>query len=411
MKILYVTQYFPPDKGAAQMRAWEMVRNLTRLGHKVTVVTEFPNHPLGIIPKEYKFRFFAREVYRGVEVIRTYVKASPKKDFISRMVFYLSFMLTSIVAAVKLKRPYDLVYATSSPLFVGLSGFIISRAKGIKFVFEVRDLWPDAAAAVGQLRSRLLIRLAGLIEKLCYVRSNRLVVVTKGCYRHLLHKNVDPEKVEIVYNGANIEMFRPTEDRRRLRKKYGWEGKFTVLYAGNFGLIHGMNSLTEAVKKLADEDNIRFIFIGEGPMKSEVLRLQEKYQLANLEVLSDVRGEKIVDYFNLADVCLVSAKRHHLSRVLLPVKMFDAWACGKPIILSVDGEAREHLEKAEAGIWVEPEDSKGIANAVKYLFDNPESCEVYGSNGRKYVEKHFSRKVQAEKLEKILLEVCNESTR
>ena len=253
--------------------------------------------------------------------------------------------------------------------------------------------------------NEILIRFAHLIEKLCYVKSDKLVVVTKGCYGNLLQKNVDPEKVDRVYNGANIDTFRPVADRRGLRERHGWEAKFTVLYAGNFGLIHGMNSLTEAVRILAEEDSIRFVFIGEGPMKSEVLRSQRKYHLANLKVLGDVPGQKLVDYLNLADVCLVSAKRHHLSRVLLPVKMFDAWACGKPIILSVDGEAREHLEKAEAGIWVEPEDSKGIANAVKYLLDNPESCEVYGSNGRKYVEKHFSRKTQAERLEKILVDV------
>ncbi|MGB2979809.1 MAG: glycosyltransferase [Candidatus Zixiibacteriota bacterium] len=156
---------------------------------------------------------------------------------------------------------------------------------------------------------------------------------------------------------------------------------------------------------------MKFLFVGEGPMTKQVMSLRNKHQLRNLDVLNGVPSEEIADSFNLADVCLVSTTKSKLTSQILPVKMFDAWACGKPIILSVDGEAREHLEKAEAGIWVEPEDSKGIANAVKYLFDNPGSCEVYGSNGRKYVEKHFSRKVQAEKLEKILLEVCNESTR
>jgi glycosyltransferase involved in cell wall biosynthesis len=319
-------------------------------------------------------------------------------------------MLTSIMSAIKLKRKYDLVYATSSPLFVGLSGYIISRIKGIGFIFEIRDIWPDAAVALGELKNKLFIRIAGWIEKFCYAKCDKVVVVTKGCYNNLLQKKVNPKRIELVYNGANIEMFKPIKDRQELKKKYGSEGKFIVLYAGNFGLIHGMSSLIEAVKLFAGEEHLQFLFIGEGPMKGEMLCLREKFRLQNLEILNDVPRKKIIEYFNLADVCLVSAKRNNLSHVLLPVKMFDSWACGRPIVLSLDGEAREHLEKAKAGIWAEPENPHGIAQAIKYLFDNPRLCEQFGRNGRKYVEKHFSRKVQAEKLEKILLGVCGEST-
>jgi len=408
MNILYITQYFPPDKGAAQIRAWEMAQNLTRLGHKVTVVTEFPNHPLGIVPEQYRFKFFQREWSRGIEVIRSYVKASPKKNFISRLMFYLSFMGTSIIGAIKLKHKYDLVYATSSPLFVGLSGYIISRIKRIRFVFEVRDIWPDAAVALGELKNKLFIRIASLTEKFCYGKCSKVIVVTKGYRQNLLDKEVDSKKIEIVYNGANIEMFKPTKEEEVLKRKYDCEGKFVVLYAGNFGLIHGMNYLIEATRLFANTNSFKFLFIGEGPMKSEMLRLREKYRLANLKVLNDVSRKKIIEYFNLADVCLVSAKKNNLCRLLLPVKMFDAWACGRPIILSVDGEAREHLERAKAGVWVKPEDSEGIANAIKYLFQNPELRKQYGNNGRKYVEKYFSRKVQAERLEKILLKVITQ---
>jgi glycosyltransferase involved in cell wall biosynthesis len=405
MNILYITQYFPPDKGAAQIRAWEMVQNLTKMGHRVTVVAEFPNHPLGIIPHRYKFKLFEREIYQGIEVIRTFVKPCPKKNFIGRIIFYLSFMITSILASFKLKRRYDLVYATSSPLFVGLSGYIVSRFKGVRFVFEVRDLWPDAAVVLGELKNRFFIRLASSIEQLYYRKCAKVIVVTKGCYQNVIKKGVDARKIEIVYNGANIETFKPLNEGQELKNKYGYEGKFIVLYAGNFGLIHGMDSLVEAVKLLRQEKDIRFIFIGEGPMKNEVLQSREDYKLVNLQVLNDIPVEGIIDYFNLADVCLVSAKKSQLSHVLLPVKMFDAWSCGKPIILSVDGEAREHLVRAKGGIWVEPENPEQIVNAIRYLHVNPNLCREFGKNGRKYVEEHFSRKVQAERLEKILRDI------
>ena len=406
MNILYLTQYFPPDKGAAQMRAWEMAQNLTRLGHQVTVVTEFPNHPLGIIPRKYRLALFARELLGGVEVIRCYVKPSPRKNLLNRMVFHLSFLLTSIMAAAKLRTRYDLVYATSSPLFVGLSGHIIGRMRGIPFVFEVRDLWLDAAVALGVAKNKLFIRTARWIEKLCYGGATRVVAVTQGFYRNALKKGVDPRKAEIVYNGANVELFRPLKDRREIKRKHGYEGKFVVLYAGNFGLVHGMHTLVETVSLLVEEKQTEFLFVGEGPLKAEVMRLREERPLPNLKVLDDVPTSQIVEYFNLADVCLVPAKRNEFSCGLLPVKMFDAWACGRPIILSVDGEAQEHLKKAKAGLWVEPDDSQGIADAIRYLSRNPELGEQYGRNGREYVKRHFSRRSQAERLERILLQIA-----
>jgi glycosyltransferase involved in cell wall biosynthesis len=409
VNILYVTQYFPPDKGAAQIRAWEMAQNLSRLGHKITIVTEFPNHPLGVVPQKYRIKLFVREKYRGIEVIRTYVKTSPKKNFFNRIMFYFSFMISSIIAATKLKGKYDLVYATSSPLFVGLSGYIISRIKGIRFIFEIRDIWPDAAVVLGELKNKLSIRAARFVERFCYSKCDRVIVVTEGYRQNLLEKQVDPKKIHIIFNGANVDTFKPNRFGESLKRKYGYEGTFVALYAGNFGLIHGMNHLVEAARLLSSKDSIRFLFVGEGPMKAQITSLCAKYQLKNLEILKDVPTEQIVDYFSMADVCLVSTKKSKLTNAILPVKMFDAWACGKPIILSVDGEAREHLEKAKAGLWVEPENPHQITQAIKYLYDNPELCKRFGSNGRKYVERNFSRKVQAERLERILLEVLSES--
>ena len=409
MNILYITQYFPPDKGAAQIRAWEMAQNLTRLGHRITIVTEFPNHPLGIVPPTYRHKLFTREIYKGIEVIRTYVKASPKKDFFSRMLFHLSFMTISMVAAIKLKRKFDLVYATSSPLFVGFAGFIISRIKGIKYVYEVRDLWLDAAVALGEARHKLFIKVASWMERICYKHSARVVVVTKGCCQNAVEKGVDPNKVKIVYNGANIQKFRPLLNRAELKKKFGYQGKFVALYAGNFGLVHGLDTLVETARILSDESRVEFLFVGEGPKKEEILFLRNKYDLRNLRVLNELPGGKIVLFFNLADVCLVPAKWNQFSCALLPVKMFDAWACGRPIILSVNGEAEYHLKRAKAGIWVEPENAQGIADAIRYLLNHPHLADEYGNNGRRYVEEHFSRKMQAERLEKVLAEVVSQT--
>ncbi len=411
MNILYVTQYFPPDKGAAEIRAWEMASALAKSGHEVTVLTEFPNYPSGIVPSKYKFQSFEREIDHGVEIIRVYVRSSPKRSFANRMLFYFSFLLFSIAGAMKLRDRYDLVYATSPPLFVGLAGYIISRLKKTKFVFEVRDLWLECAIALGALRNRTAVRLSERLADFCYEKANRIVAVTRGIYKHLEKRRIERNKLCVIQNGVDLQMFDDSRNDALRKEKLGYEHKFIVLYAGLLGLAQGVETLGEVAKLLLHEKRVYFLFIGNGPLKKRLIQMQKVNRLKNIRIMGEMPRKEVIRYMTLVDCCLVPLKKAEILKTALPSKMFDAWACGKPIILSVDGEAREHLEKAEAGIWVEPEDSKGIANAVKYLLDNPESCEVYGSNGRKYVEKHFSRKVQVEKLEKILLEVCNESTR
>jgi len=407
MKILYVTQYFPPDKGAAQIRAKEMVKSLVKAQHKVAVLTEFPNYPSGIVLSRYRFKLFEKDTYHGAKVTRVFVKSSPKMNFTNRMLYYLSFMISSIVGAMKLKDKYDLVYATSPPLFVGLSGFIISRLKKAKFVFEVRDLWPESAIALGALKNKIVVRLSHRLADFCYQKANKIVAVTRGIRDHLERRGLDGTKLCIIQNGVDLKMFNDSQRNQLSKEKLGYQDKLIVLYAGLLGLAQGIETLVEVAKVLRHEKRVHFLFIGNGPLKRKLLQMQESNRLENIMIMDEMTRKEVIEYMTLANCCLVPLRKAEIFRTALPSKMLEAWACGKPVVLSVDGEAREHLEKAKAGIWVEPEDSKGIANAVKYLHDNPELCQVYGSNGRKYVEKHFSRKVQAERLEKILLEVLS----
>ena len=408
MNILYITQYFYPEVGATQNRALEMASYLVKSGHEVTILTEFPNHPSGIIPKRYRFKLFERERYKGIEVIRSFVKASPNKDFVNRILFYLSFMISSIIAGMKLKnRRYDIVYATSPPLFVGLSGYIISRLKKIKFVFEVRDLWPESAVVMGELKNKKAIQLSEWIERICYKNASRIVVVTKGIHDHLTQKDIDPDRLWIVPNGANVEMFSFSADNDSFKKELNYQGKFIILYAGIIGLAQGIETLVEVANLFKGNKNMLFLFVGDGPLKKELLRLQKSYELDNLCVIGQKPIEEVFKYTAAADVCLVPLKKADIFKSALPSKMFDAWACGRPIILTVDGEAKEHLIKANAGIYVAPEDHIGVKKAIIHLFNNPNLCQKYGRNGRRYVEKYFSRKVLAQKLEECLLTVLN----
>jgi glycosyltransferase involved in cell wall biosynthesis len=191
MRILYLSQYFPPEAGATQTRAYEMAVNWVRLGHQVTILTEFPNHPSGIIPSSYKGKLYERTSLEGVEVLRVWIKASPKKNYFNRMLFYLTFMLNAIIAGLFLTRgKFDLLYASSPPLFVGGSALVLSKIKRIPLIFEVRDLWPESAVALGELNNRMSISLSTKLEESCYRRAVQIVVVTHGIYDRLIQRGI-----------------------------------------------------------------------------------------------------------------------------------------------------------------------------------------------------------------------------
>ncbi len=212
VRILYLSQYFPPEVGATQTRAYEMASNWVRMGHSVSMICEFPNHPSGIIPPEYRGKLYEREALDGIDVIRVWVKASPVKNFRSRMLFYLSYMFSAPLSGLLLARgKYDVIYATSPPLFVGAAALIISQVRGTPLVFEVRDLWPESAVALGELNSPRVIAWATRLEEACYNHARMVVVVTRGIHNRLLECGIPPDKLARIPNGANVDMFQYSE--------------------------------------------------------------------------------------------------------------------------------------------------------------------------------------------------------
>ena len=207
MRILYLSQYFPPEVGATQTRAYEMARYLVSQGHQVTMIAEIPNHPMGIIPPEYRGKWYERTLLDGIDVIRVWVKTSPVKTFRTRMAFYLSYMVNATLAGLLAHGPYDALYATSPPLFVGGAALALSWLRRIPLFFEVRDLWPESAVALGELNSPRAIALAEWLERTCYRRAEQIVVVTQGIYRRMLERGYPLEKLTLILNGANTELF------------------------------------------------------------------------------------------------------------------------------------------------------------------------------------------------------------
>jgi glycosyltransferase involved in cell wall biosynthesis len=404
MRVLYLSQYFPPEVGATQTRAYEMASGLLRAGHQVTVLTEVPNHPEGIIRPEYRGRFWMRDALDGIGVIRVWVKTSPVKTMRTRMAFYLSFMFNATLAGLALARGrYDVIYATSPPLFVGGAALALSYLRRIPLVFEVRDLWPESAVALGELHNPRFIRWATRLEQACYRRARRVVVVTQGIHDRLLERDIPPVRLALIPNGANTDLFRPQpEAGQAVRRELGLPDQFLVIYAGVHGIAQGLETVLEAAQLLADRPDIHFLMIGDGPCKADLLKRKEALALPNLIMLDAQPRERIPAYLSAADVALAPLRKLELFKGALPSKIFDAWACECATIVGMEGEARRILEQAQAGVYVEPESPLALAAAVEALAADRARCREYGVNGRRFVEQHYSRQAQARQLEQLL---------
>ncbi len=406
MKILYVSQYFPPEMGAPAARAAELARYWARAGHEVTVLTGFPNHPTGVMPPEYREKFrrlVVREQADGVSVVRTWLLPFPNRKAYERMLNYSSFCLSAATTGLFLPRP-DVVIATSPQLLVGLSGWWLARWKRVPYVFEVRDLWPESLAAVGMgdgnsLLHRALAKIAGFL----YRRSDRVVVVTPAFEDYLVeHWRVPREKISVIENGVETAVFAPEpfpEERASgLRRELGAEGKFVVSYIGTMGMAHGLETILAAASRFRDTNpEIVFLMLGEGAEKERIVALAQERVLSNLRFVDQQPREKVPAYICASDVCLVLLKKTDLFKTVIPTKMLEFMSCARPVILGVDGQARAILEEAGGGLAIEPENSDALQNAIRYLAANPEAAREMGQNGRQHILRKFSRQETAEK--------------
>ena len=404
MRVMYLSQYFPPEVGATQTRAYEMAQGLVRAGHQVTMITEIPNHPSGIIPPEYRSKLYERARLDKIEVIRVWIKASPIKTFRSRMAFYLSYMLMAIIADLFLASGrYDVIYATSPPLFVGAAALVISYLRRIPLVFEVRDLWPESAIALGELNNPRTIALASWLEEKCYHHARRIVVVTRGIYNRLVERGYLSVKLALIPNGANAELFQfQPEAGRALRERLGLQDKFVIIYAGIHGLAQGLEFVIEAATKLKNDPDVHFLFVGEGPVKQQIISLAEENRLMNITFHSEVPRQQMPTFLSAANVALVPLRRLDLFQGALPSKMFDAWACQCPTLVMIDGEAREIMTQTRAGVFVEPENIDALVEAILQLRANLDICSQMGLNGQQAVINHYSRQAQAQQLVQLL---------
>ena len=400
VKILYISQYFPPEIGAPAARASELARHWVRAGQDVTVLTGFPNHPNGVVPPEYCCalrKLVVRENFEGIKVFRSWLLPFPNRKPYERMLNYSSFCASSAITGMVLSRP-EVVIATSPQLLVALSGWWIARCKRVPFVFEVRDLWPESLAAVGlgthkSMLYRALARIAGFL----YRWSDHIVVVTAAFKEHLIKNwNVPSEKISIIQNGVETDVFSPSNADQSLRSQLGAEKKFIVSYIGTIGIAHGLDTLIDAASKLqTSAPNVLLLLAGEGADRERICSIAKSRGLTNLHFAGPQPRERIPAYIAASDACMVLLKKSEIFETVIPTKMLEFMSCGRPVVVGLEGQSRKIIENAAAGIWITPESSEDLTKAIMQLEANRALGKQLGANGRNYILQHFSRKQTA----------------
>jgi glycosyltransferase involved in cell wall biosynthesis len=390
-RILFISYYYPPEKAAAAVCVSETAKRLVKRGHCVTVLTTVPNYPTGSVPARYRGHLLQQEVMDGVRVVRVWSYVSANSGFLRRVLAHLSFAcLASTLGWQAVGHP-DVIIAGSPPLFNAIAARILSWLTQAPFVFWVADLWPESAVQLGMLRHRLFIWLSECLEWSTYQRARLIWAVSRGMRETLIRRGLSPEQIFLLHNGVDTEKFRALP-KAIARGELGWDDRYVVLYVGTHGLSHGLRTVLAAAEQLQQQNrhDIRFVLVGNGAEKAALVAQAQRHDLKNVLFLDSVPHDHVPQLLAAADICLAHTRKVQLFEGMLPMKMYEAMAAGRPLVLALNGEACQvAVQEARAALHVEPENAEALVSAILYLYDHPEVAEQLGQCGRAYVQEWF----------------------
>ncbi|MBI3949947.1 MAG: glycosyltransferase family 4 protein [Acidobacteria bacterium] len=404
LSVMLLAHYYPPEMGGAAARLHGLARWLVRFGHQVTVVAGMPNYPAGIVPAEYRGRARVCEMIDGVDVLRTWIYASSHQTSLRRLANYFSFVASAIVGGFTAGRHFDVILASSPPLFVGLAGWVLARSYRVPWVFDIRDLWPDVAVEAGEFTpDAALTRWGYRLAQFLYCRADHITPVTENKRQKLLTSGVPSEKLTVVANGVDIDRL-TCSTNGSWRVEFGIQDRFIVVYAGLIGIAQGVEVAVEAANALRHRPEIHFLIVGDGVRRADIVRRAEKLRLTNITFLPSQPRETIPAILESADVALVPLKNSQLADAV-PSKLLEAWGCKRPVILLAGGEAAHLVNSAQGGVVVPPEEPRCLADAISSLVANRKALQDYGQNGYEFVKAHFEREALARRMEQVLFKV------
>ena len=403
MKLLFLTDNFPPESNAPASRTYEHCKEWVQKGVEVTVVTCVPNFPYGKTYEGYKNKLYQTEVIDGIKVVRVWTYMTENKGIVKRIFDYMSYALSAFIAGLFIKT--DLIVATSPQLFTTLGGCALAKVKRKPWIFELRDLWPEGIKDHGAIKQSSLLNFLTKMELCLYRQATHIVTVTKGLKKNLSSRGIDPNKIDIVTNGANMSLFKPIDKDTELLKSLNLTDKFIVGYIGTHGMAHGLEFIVDSLKEVKDK-NIHFLFVGTGAKKEATVKKAKELNLSNVTFLDPVAKAEVNRYISIIDVALVPLTKTVIHASLIPSKIFESAAMRKPMLLGVEGEAREIVEHYNAGVAFEPENKEEFLTALKEISTNKEKYSEL-QEGCSKLAKDFDRKNLANKMFTVLEKVGN----
>lgn len=370
IKVLVITPQYAPDYGPSAPIYTALCEDLQRMGDDVTVVTGFPNYTGADLQKRAWGRLIEKSTWNGVPVYRTYVYNAPKNSLVRRLVYHASYNLFAMLAALRVKKP-DVILADAPTLWSGLPLLVKAVLPGVPFIYIVHDIYPDVLVKLDMLRNPRIIGWVERVEKYFYDRAAEISVLSDDFKKNLLCKKVPAEKLVVIPACVDTQFFQPQPRENAFRERWGLQGKFVVLYAGNIGFSQGLEIVLEAARQLEDHAEIQFVIVGEGATKGELQARAAELGLRNVQFHPFQPREDVPQIYAMADACLVTLKKDVVAESV-PSKTYTIMACGRPIIAVVNrySEAASLITNAECGLCIEPEDTAGLAEAVLELNHN-----------------------------------------
>jgi glycosyltransferase involved in cell wall biosynthesis len=365
MKVLFLSDNFPPEVNAPASRTFEHCREWVRLGIDVTVLTCQPNFPEGKLFPGYSNNLYRKEIIEGITTIRVFTYITANEGFIKRTLDYISFSVSAFLFGLFVKT--DIIVATSPQFFTALSARFLAFFKRRPWIMEVRDLWPETIATVGALKKEG--RIYWFLEKIelhLYKSANKIITFKD----RIKNRGIQPSKISVVKNGANLELFVPREKNIDLLRKLGLEHKFIIGFIGTLGMCHKLDFIIRSIAKVSDPE-IHILIIGAGAEKNNLETAVRTLRPGNVTIHGLIPKETVPEYLATIDVALINLKKSDLFTTVIPSKIFESAAMNRPILLGVDGEARSLVERYNAGLFFEPENETDFLEKLMLLKNNP----------------------------------------
>lgn len=398
LKLLILTQYFPPEVGAPQNRLFELAIRLKQKGVDVSVLTAMPNYPQMEVYKEYSDKKYVYEELSGLKVHRCRIYVSKQKSILKRLRNYFSFVFSSAYYGNKKISKVDYILCESPPLFLGYSALYLKRRKKAELIFNVSDLWPESAEKLGVVTNNYLLKMAYKLEAKLYKKSVLVTGQTQGICKSV-NRRFPSVKTYWLPNGADLNYYNPdTVKENNWREKNGFSnGDFIFLYAGIIGLAQGLEIIIEAAKNVKDKTHLKFLFLGSGPEKNKLIELNEKYKLTNVFFIDAVQKTEMPAVLKSVNASIIPLKKLEIFKGAIPSKIFEALAMQVSVLLGVDGEAKElFVNQGNCALYFEPENATALSEKIIEISSDKELALRLAKVGRNYVNTHFNRDLIAE---------------